>query len=242
MSEAKHVYQAVTAVTAAMAREGIGKTRDNLHQNYKFRGIDEVYNALSSHLAEQHLCILPRVIDRSMTERATNKGGVSTYTVLTVEFDFVSSVDGSMHTIRTMGEAMDSADKSTNKAMSAAMKYACLIAFQIPTEGDNDADAHHPQKASPRNGSSGGQQSSPARGTQPEPSSPRAGAAPSSDDWLEWEMRHSASMLDAKTPGELKAAFSTAWREAEYRHAPQHIMQKLEKCKNEIKVRFSGAA
>jgi hypothetical protein len=36
---------------------------------------------------------------------------------------------------------MDSGDKATNKAMSAAFKYACLQAFCIPTEGDNDADA-----------------------------------------------------------------------------------------------------
>ena len=37
---------------------------------------------------------------------------------------------------------MDSSDKSTNKAMSAAFKYAAMQAFCIPTEGDNDADAH----------------------------------------------------------------------------------------------------
>jgi hypothetical protein len=36
---------------------------------------------------------------------------------------------------------MDSGDKATNKAMSAAYKYACIQAFSIPTEGDNDADA-----------------------------------------------------------------------------------------------------
>jgi hypothetical protein len=36
---------------------------------------------------------------------------------------------------------MDSGDKATNKAMSAAYKYAAFMAFAIPTEGDNDADA-----------------------------------------------------------------------------------------------------
>ena len=57
------------------------------------------------------------------------------------EFDFVSSADGSAHTVRTFGEAMDSGDKATNKAMSAAYKYAAFMTFAIPTEGDNDADA-----------------------------------------------------------------------------------------------------
>ncbi len=146
-AEAAHVYAAITAVTLAMSKEGITKGRKNEQQGYKFRGIDDVYNVLSTHLAAQHLCILPRVRDRSVTERPTKSGGVSTYVVLTVDFDFVSSIDGSKHTVSTMGEAMDSADKATNKAMSAAMKYACLMAFQIPTEGDNDADAHHPEPA-----------------------------------------------------------------------------------------------
>jgi hypothetical protein len=37
---------------------------------------------------------------------------------------------------------MDSGDKGTNKAMSAAYKYAAFQAFSIPTEADNDADGH----------------------------------------------------------------------------------------------------
>lgn len=146
---APHVYQAINEVTAAMATEGLAKSRKNDQQGYKFRGIDDVYNALARILANAKLCILPHVAERTVTERPTKSGGVSTYTVLTVDFELVSAVDGSKHTIRTVGEAMDSADKSTNKAMSAAMKYACLLAFQIPTEGDNDADAHYPEKGSP---------------------------------------------------------------------------------------------
>ena len=44
--------------------------------------------------------------------------------------------------MKTFGEAMDSGDKATNKAMSAAYKYAALQAFAIPTEGDNDTENH----------------------------------------------------------------------------------------------------
>ena len=35
---------------------------------------------------------------------------------------------------------MDSGDKATNKAMSAAYKYMAFQTFAIPTQGDNDAD------------------------------------------------------------------------------------------------------
>ena len=37
---------------------------------------------------------------------------------------------------------MDTSDKATNKAMSAAYKYAAFQTFAIPTEADNDADGH----------------------------------------------------------------------------------------------------
>ncbi len=149
-TEAGHVYKAITAVMAAMAKSGIAKGRSNSQQGYKFRGIDDVYNALSALLAAHNLCMLPRVVAREHVERTTKTGAALNYTILEVEFDLVSSVDGSKHTIRTVGEAMDSADKSSNKAMSAATKYACLVAFQIPTEGDNDADAHTPEPSARR--------------------------------------------------------------------------------------------
>ena len=135
------VYAAINAVQAAMAKEGISKDRKNQQQGYSFRGIDDVYAALAPHLAKEGLCILPRVVNREVAERETKSGGTLINTVLTVAFDFVSVVDGSHHTVVTVGEAMDSADKSSNKAMSAAYKYAAFQSYAIPTEGDNDADA-----------------------------------------------------------------------------------------------------
>lgn len=147
------VYEKIAAVTAEMSRIGISKDSKNASQNYMFRGIDAVYGALSPLLAKHGLCILPRVVDRSVSEQQSKSGGVLFYTALRVEFDFVAAEDGSKHTVCTIGEAMDSGDKSSNKAMSAAYKYACFQAFCIPTEGDNDADAHtHEVVATPPKG------------------------------------------------------------------------------------------
>lgn len=134
------VYRAISEVMAELAKVGISKDQKNTTQNYKFRGIDDVYNALAPHLAKAKLLILPRVMSRTVTERESAKGGVLFCVVVDVEFDFVSAEDGSKHVIKMTGEAMDSGDKATNKAMSAAFKYACMEAFCIPTEGDNDAD------------------------------------------------------------------------------------------------------
>lgn len=135
------VYQAISAVQAELAKSGIGKDSENKFDGYKFRGIDAVYNALAPLLAKHGLCILPRMISRICEERQSQKGGALFYVTVEAEFDFVSAEDGSKHTVRTFGEAMDRGDKATNKAMSAAYKYAAFQAFAIPTEGDNDADA-----------------------------------------------------------------------------------------------------
>ena len=145
----RNVYQAIAAVMAALGKEGIGKTSVNQQQNYRFRGIDAVYNALSPAMVAAGLVVLPRMLNREVIERTSTKGGALFSVTVEAEFDFVSVADGSTHTIKTFGEAMDSGDKATNKAMSAAYKYAAMQAFCIPTEGDNDADSTTHEVASP---------------------------------------------------------------------------------------------
>lgn len=145
----KNVYQLIAAVSAAIAHDGIGKNRRNQQQNYAFRGIDDVYNALAPVLAKHGLVILPRILARECVERTSKSGSAQFFVTVEAEFDFVSAHDGSRHTVRTYGEAQDSADKATNKAMSAAYKYAAFQTFCIPTEGDNDADATTPEPSVP---------------------------------------------------------------------------------------------
>ncbi|EAY2107807.1 TPA: ERF family protein [Salmonella enterica] len=142
----KKVYAAISAVAKDMATTGISKDRKNAQQGFNFRGIDQVYNALAPALVNHGLLILPRITERTVTERTTQKGGVLFYVVVKADFDFVSTEDGSIHTVTTYGEAMDSGDKATNKAMSIAYKYAAFQAFCIPTEEtaiDADAEVHH---------------------------------------------------------------------------------------------------
>jgi hypothetical protein len=145
------VYLAISQVAARLAKEGISKSRKNQQQGYNFRGIDDVYNALAPFLTEAKLCILPTVLERECVERRSAKDTALFYVTVKVKFDFISAEDQSKHEVVTYGEAMDSADKATNKAMSAAYKYAAMQAFCIPTEGDNDADATtHEVQAAPK--------------------------------------------------------------------------------------------
>lgn len=140
------VYAAIHAVQSALSEQGIGK--DRTAQGYKFRGIDDIYNALAGLLAVHKLCIIPRVISRECVERSSKSGGALFYVTVTSEFDLVGP-DGSIHTARTIGEAMDSSDKATNKAMSAAYKYMCFQLFCIPTEA-MDSENHSYEVVSER--------------------------------------------------------------------------------------------
>lgn len=135
------VYSAICAVMHDIGQTGIAKGRKNTQQGYSFRGIDDVYNELNALLSKHNLVMLPRVDSSEQVERKSNNGGALFYTRITIDFKLVSAEDGSSDTIRTVGEAMDSGDKSSNKAQSAAYKYAAMMVFCIPTEGDNDADA-----------------------------------------------------------------------------------------------------
>ncbi len=141
-TEKQNVYQLISLVAGELANTGISKNQRNSQGiGYNFRGIDDVYNAIGPLLAKHGLSILPRTLSRDCVERISGQGKALFYVTVDMEFDFVSAHDGSKHTVKMYGEAMDSGDKATNKAMSAAYKYAMFQAFCIPTEGDNDADS-----------------------------------------------------------------------------------------------------
>lgn len=134
------VYQAINAVSAALAQGGVAKARLNTRDNYLYRSIDDVLQRLAPLLAEYRLCILPRVLEREASDRLDESGNLLVAVSLRVAFDLVSAEDGSCHTIEAYGEALDRGDKATSKAMQSAYKYAVLQAFCVPSQGE-DADA-----------------------------------------------------------------------------------------------------
>lgn len=127
----------------------IAKDRKNAQQGYRFRGIDDVYNALHPIFEENGVLPVPEVLESRREERQTKGGGNLIYTVLKLKVTFYAE-DGSNVSAIVQGEGMDSADKSTNKAMSAAYKYALFQLLCIPTEETaQDADAETPEISRP---------------------------------------------------------------------------------------------
>lgn len=140
-SQPKEIYKAIIAVTEDLIKEGgIGKNRVNDQQHFKFRGIEDIQNTLAPLLVKHRLCIVPTFVNRKTDQYESKAGGKIFSTVVEGVFDLICAVDGSSVQVTIPGEAMDTGDKSTNKAMSMAMKYAAILTFCIPTEGE-DADA-----------------------------------------------------------------------------------------------------
>lgn len=150
MSNLMNIQQAITACTADLCRSGLAKASKNEQQGYRFRGIDDAMGAVSPVISRHGLVIIPSYSERTVTERQGRSGGALFYVTLRGEFKFVAP-DGSSLTAVAYGEAMDSGDKATNKAMSAAFKYALLQTFCIPVEGTPDADSqtHEVEPAAP---------------------------------------------------------------------------------------------
>jgi len=144
-----NIYMAINAIMQEI--EAIGKNKKNQQQGYSFRGIDDMYNALQPLFKKNAVFITSNVLESKREERQTAKGGVLIYTIAKCQFKFFTT-DGSYIESVLEGEAMDSGDKSTNKAMSTALKYALMQMFLIPTEEklDTEYDTHEVTPKSPK--------------------------------------------------------------------------------------------
>ena len=142
MSDTGKIYAAMAAVMADV--EAITKSRKNQSQGYSFRGIDDMYNALHGILAKHGVFTIPTVLDVQRSERESKGGGLLTVTLAKVQYRFYAT-DGSYVDAVTEGEGMDSGDKSCNKALAGAHKYALVQSFAIPTENGDDSENDNPE-------------------------------------------------------------------------------------------------
>ena len=136
------IYKAIIGVMAEI--NAIGKDRKNQQQGFAYRGIDDVMNELHAALTKNKVFVVPEVLNEERSTGKTRSGGDLFYTRLKTRFTFYTD-DGSSVSAVVIGEAMDSGDKASNKALSIGLKYAMLQVFCIPTEDEKDPDAQSPQ-------------------------------------------------------------------------------------------------
>ncbi|OII60886.1 hypothetical protein BJP40_08470 [Streptomyces sp. CC53] len=133
------VFAAIAAVMCDVMP--VAKDKENQQQRYKFRGVDDAMSAMAGPMRAHGLFILPSIA----AHRAERRGEKMTHVNITMRYH-VYGPAGDCLTAEVPGEASDFADKATNKAQSAALKYLLFTLFMIPVDGRSidDGDRDHP--------------------------------------------------------------------------------------------------
>lgn len=138
------IYRAISAAMADVS--AVAKEKYSQQGKFNYRGIDDVMNSLHPTLCAHGLFIVPEVLEHNREERARSSGaGILIYSIMKMRYTLFAE-DGSSVSAVVIGEGMDVADKSSNKAMAVAMKYALFQIFCIPTEdmAKDDPDGYMP--------------------------------------------------------------------------------------------------
>lgn len=138
------IYKQIPKVMSEI--RAVGKEQFNKAQNFKFRGIDDVYNACNKALAHHGVFTVPKITEQQFEQIKTARGGTAVHARIKYEFYFYAE-DGSYIVADAIGEGIDYGDKVCNKCASIAHKYALLQVFAIPTEETDDPDKESHQMA-----------------------------------------------------------------------------------------------
>jgi len=135
------IAQALSEVMKAVG--AIAKKDKNTAQGFNFRGIDSVVNAVSPALQKFGVVVVPSVeeYDYQTVEIGRNRTAMG-HVRVKVTYTFIGA-NGDAIKATVVGEAMDSGDKATAKAMSVAFRTALLQSLSLPTdEADPDATSY----------------------------------------------------------------------------------------------------
>lgn len=132
------------ALVAEKVRE-VRKSGHNSSQNFNFRGIDAVVNAVGPAFRSHGIVCVPMVEDIRMEPMPLSGGKQATRVLVTVRYRFHGPAGDYLDAV-SVGEAFDMGDKATAKAMSVAYRTCLLQALTIPTD-DPDPDEHTYEQA-----------------------------------------------------------------------------------------------
>jgi hypothetical protein len=135
---ADNIYTLINKVMQDVG--AVKKAERNNHQNFNFRGIDAVINAVSPAFRQHGVFAYPVIISHeydtvTVGQNRTQMG----HARVVVKYVFCAP-DGSSIEVTVPAESMDSGDKATAKAMSVAYRTALLQTLCLPTD-DVDPDA-----------------------------------------------------------------------------------------------------
>lgn len=136
-AEGMTIYQRLALIVAELP--AIGKGQRNAQQDFMYRGHDDVMNELNPLLSKYGVFFVPNVIERVTAQRETQAGRVMYEVNLHVRYTFYGLL-GDKVIASAWGEGTDSGDKSTNKAMTMALKNVLAQTFAVSTQEQSELD------------------------------------------------------------------------------------------------------
>lgn len=109
---------------------------------FNFRGVDEVLNHVAPAVRRHGIVIMPIRVVAEARDTKTSKGATMRETVVTVDYMVIGPKgDALPHPGQSRGEALDTMDKGSTKALSVALRNFYIQALSIPTQDlDPEAD------------------------------------------------------------------------------------------------------
>ena len=119
----------------------IGKDKETASgAKFQYRSFDSVINAVGPLLDRHGIMLVPRVLHRERWVQQSRSGGSTDYCLLEMEFTFYAR-DGSFVIASSVGQAMDSSDKSATKAATVALRIVLCQLFNIAYEEMQDPES-----------------------------------------------------------------------------------------------------
>lgn len=144
-----------TAISAVMRQVGYvqkdGKVGSGSY-GYSYAGEAAFIDALRPAMIEAGIVVFPagiRVLNQD--EFTTSKGAVMNRDTIVACYHFHHGASDTGFDVEVTGQGSDSGDKSANKAMTSAFKYALRQTFMIETGDDPDKELSQPRATSTGN-------------------------------------------------------------------------------------------
>lgn len=145
MSDKPTVQEAWAAVMADVQSLRKGQRVDSGPARFNFRGVDDVMNAVGPVLRTHGVAVVPTSVSHHPEDVTTAKGARMRNVTVQVTYAIHGPAGDTMPGAAA-GEAADSGDKATPKAMSVAYRTFLLQALCLPTD-EPDPDRHQYERA-----------------------------------------------------------------------------------------------
>jgi hypothetical protein len=118
---------------------GKGELYNQSGTRFNFRGVDTVVNVFGPVTLKHGVHVMSSKVEATYGTKNTKSGGTMRECSVLVTWTIMGPM-GDTFTLQTMGEALDTADKSTTKAQSVALR-TLLLGFGLTPTHDTEPDS-----------------------------------------------------------------------------------------------------